>query len=323
MSPIDGARRVKELAAELGFDRCGIAAAGPHPRGDFLDEWLAAGMAGRMGYLHRRRARRKDPAALLPGARSVIVVAMSYRQAEPAAPMDGRPRGRVAMYAWGEDYHAVIGERLEQFVARLRSTFGDSFGVRACVDTSPIIEREAAAAAGIGWIGKNTLVLHRDLGSFFFLGEIVTTLELSPDAPVVDRCGTCTRCLDACPTSAFPRPYVMDARRCISYLTIENRGEIEPEFHAAIGDWVFGCDICQQVCPYNARAPVTRETRFAPRPPGPRPLLDEIAEWDSSAHAANTTGSATERARLEMWRRNAAIARGNAPHSTSPAERRK
>jgi len=188
------------------------------------------------------------------------------------------------MYAWGEDYHVVMRERLDALVARMRETIGEPFQTRVCVDTSAIIERELAAAAGIGWIGKNTMVLHPALGSFFFLGVIITDLALPPDTPLTDHCGTCTRCLDACPTAAFPRPYVMDARRCISYLTIEHHDEIEADLAAKMGDWVFGCDICQDVCPYNRRAPVAEEPRFRGNPDHARPLLGDILAWDEAAY---------------------------------------
>lgn len=215
------------------------------------------------------------------------------------------------MYAWGEDYHVVLREKLDALVARLRDVIAEPFQARVCVDTSAIVERELAASAGIGWIGKNTMVLHPRLGSFFFLGEIITDLELTPDEPMPDRCGTCTRCLDACPTGAFPSPQVMDARRCISYLTIEHRGEIAPHLAARMGDWVFGCDVCQEVCPYNRRAPDTTEPRFHAGPESARPLLKAVLSWDESAYRAFVRGRACRRAKLPMWRRNAIIASRN------------
>lgn len=303
-------RRVKELAVQLGFARCGIAALGPLGRSDYVARWLAEGRAGTMGYLHRSRQTRLNPAELLPGTRSAIIAAIVYHQSEPPVP-DSARRGRIARYAWGEDYHVVVRERLEELVRRMRDEFDEVFDAKVCVDTSPIIERELAAAAGVGWIGKNTLVLHEQLGSYFFLGEVLTTLELAPDAPAVDHCGTCTRCLEACPTQAFPVPYEMDARRCISYLTIEHRGKINPALRPAMADWVFGCDICQEVCPFNRDTPTTQEVRFAARPPAPRPTLDEIEAWDEAAYRAATNGRATDRATFIMWRRNAASARKN------------
>ncbi len=296
---------IKRGAAESGFDRCGIAPAAAIPRADFFKEWLDKGFAGSMGYLHRHAKSRVDVRAWLPSARSVIVVALNYQQPTPPRP-DDRPRGRVAMYAWGEDYHVVLREKLEVLVARMRAEFAGPFEAHVCVDTSAIIERELAAMAGIGWIGKNTMVLHPSLGSYFFLGVIITDLSLAPDAPEPDHCGTCTRCLEACPTQAFPQPYVMDARRCISYLTIEHRGEIEPELAAKMGNWVFGCDVCQEVCPYNREIRQTAEPRFAPfGADAAWPALAEIAGWDEAAYHRTTDGKAKDRARLEMWKRNA------------------
>lgn len=304
---------VKKAAGELGFERCGIAAAGPIPRGEFFREWLAKGYGGMMEYLGRHVESRIDVRAWLPRARSVIVVALNYRQEAPPRP-DDVLRGRVAMYAWGEDYHIVVREKLEALVARIGQTLDVPFEARICVDTSTIIERELAAQAGIGWIGKNTMVLHQGLGSFFFLGEIVTDLELVPDAPEPDHCGTCTRCIEACPTNAFPRPYVMDARKCISYLTIEHRGDIEPALAERMGEWVFGCDICQDVCPYNHEPRPSGEDRFRGTSVAAWPALSEILECDDRKHAERVRGKATERARPAMWKRNAGIsARNSAP----------
>ncbi|NOT01417.1 MAG: tRNA epoxyqueuosine(34) reductase QueG [Phycisphaerales bacterium] len=306
MSPAEKTRRLKELLSAAGFCRCGVAVAGPIGRVPYLERWLSSGRAGTMAYLHGHRAFRTDPAKLLDGGRSVVVAAMNYRQREPATPDDGRPRGRVAMYAWGDDYHDVMRRRLDSVVDRFRAEVDETFEARCCVDTAPLLERELAAMAGVGWIGKNTMVLHQDVGSYFFLGEIVTTLELAPDEPVADHCGRCTRCLDACPTGAFPAAYEMDASKCISYLTIEHRGEIAGTFHRAMGDWVFGCDVCQEVCPFNRDTPYT--TEFGVGPPGPRPALADIVAWDEDAYRATLKGSATRRAKLPMWKRNAGIA---------------
>lgn len=265
-----------------------------------------------MGYLHRHLESRLDPSALLEGARSAIVVALNYHQPTPLdRPGDGATRGRVARYAWGRDYHRVLKRKLHTLADRLREQFGANVATRACVDTAPIIERELAVRAGIGWIGKNTLVLHSELGSYFVLGVVLTTLALEPDEPLEDRCGSCTACLDACPTRAFPVPYQMDASRCVSYLTIEHRGDIPPEFHEGIGDWVFGCDVCQEVCPYNRRAPQTNEPDFAVRAPGPAPDRSTILDWSQDDYDQQTLGSATRRATLAMWKRNALIAENN------------
>ncbi len=308
VSPADKTKTVKRLAAEIGFDRVGIAAAGPIGRASYLDSWLATGRSGTMGYLERNRDIRVDPSRLLEGARSVIVTASNYYQTPPSRP-DDTPRGRVAMYAWGDDYHDVVKAGLHKLADALREAVAEPFETRCCVDTVPILERELAARAGVGWIGKNTLVLHRELGSYFFLGEIVTTLELASDEPAEGHCGSCTQCLDACPTDAFPAPYEMDASRCISYLSIEHRGDIPESLAPRMKDWVFGCDVCQQVCPYNREPPVSRT--FAIRQPGPYPPLDEIINWSDEEHRSTLRGSAVKRAKPDMLKRNAMIARAN------------
>lgn len=260
-----------------------------------------------MRYLHRHTDSRQDVRAWLPWAKSVVVVASNYHQ-KPRNAARTKHQGQIAMYARGEDYHVVLREKLEQLVQKTRERIDIPFQSRICVDTSAIIERELAAAAGIGWIGKNTMVLHQSLGSFFFLGTVITDLALVPDTPVPDHCGTCTRCLDACPTDAFPKPYVMDASRCISYLTIEHRDDIEPELSDKIGDWLFGCDDCQTVCPYNRDAPETTESRFQTEG---APNLDDIQRWDPATYRQAVRGKATERAKLHMWQRNAEIVRRN------------
>jgi epoxyqueuosine reductase len=326
MQPAERSELVRAEATAAGFDLCGIAAAAALPRADFFERWLADGLAGTMSYLHRHRESRFDVRNWLPWAKSIVVVGQNYKQADlrPGSctfSMLHSPlplRGRVAMYAWGEDYHVVLRGKLDAIVERLRNVLSAPFQARVCVDTSAIIEREIAAAAGLGWIGKNTMVLHPRLGSFLLLGEIVTDLDLAPDTPMADHCGTCTRCLEACPAQAFPTPYVMDARRCISYLTIEHRGEIDGELAAKMGDWVFGCDVCQDVCPHNRRAPATNEPRFRADADHVRPRLDDITAWDDTAYQAFTRGRATRRARLAMWRRNAKIvARNIAPRDVA------
>ncbi len=283
-------------------------------RGDYLRDWLARGWADRMAYLHHQLDERTDPRVLLPGARSVIVAALNYHQPAPPRPAD-QPRGRVAMYAWGRDYHRLVRERLETMVAHLRRSIAEPFAVRLCVDTAPIVEREWAALAGVGWIGKNTMVVHERLGSYFFLGEVVTTLELQPDAPGTDHCGSCTRCLEACPTGAFPAPYQMNASRCISYVTIELHDEVPAEFHEPMDDWLFGCDVCQQVCPYNRRAPTNAALGIVP--PAPYPALAEVAGWTAADYRDAVRGTARERAKLPMLKRNAAIALANASRANA------
>jgi epoxyqueuosine reductase len=256
-----------------------------------------------MGYLPRGRARRLDPAAVLPGARSVIAVALNYYQ---GADVPGP--AHVARYAWGDDYHAVMEPRLRALVADLLDAEPGA-GARAYVDTGPVLERDLAARAGLGWVGKNTMLLHPALGSYFFIGVVLTTAELSGDATLPDRCGSCTRCLEACPTQAFVAPYVLDARRCISYLTIEHRGPIPAELRPSAAGWAFGCDVCQDVCPWNRRAPVTAEAAFAARD---LPALTEWVTLTDDGVRSRLRGSPLRRARRAGLARNAAVALGNA-----------
>jgi epoxyqueuosine reductase len=313
MTPGEKTSLIKALALELGFDRVGIAHTGPSPTGPYYRGWLARGHAGSMTYLHRYAELRENPTRLLPGARSAICVALNYRRGERRAPTPStRPAGRTAQYVRGTDYHRVIRGMLHELVARLREQLNEPFEQRLFVDTGPVLERELAAKAGLGWIGKNTMLLHQRLGSYLFLGETITTLDLEPDGPVPDRCGRCTRCLDACPTKAFAKPYQLDASRCIAYLTIEHRGEVPEGFHEQIGDWVYGCDVCQQVCPFNRRAPLATHPEInADRIPQHMPLVD-LLRLRSAEYRRLTEGTAARRARRNMWRRNAAIALGNA-----------
>jgi len=309
-------RLVCDLAGQFGFPAVGIARAGPFARAGDFDQWLQAGRHGEMHYLARTRALRLDPRRLLPGAQSVIVVADAYTPADDAADEvpDNAPRGRIARYAWGRDYHRVLRRKLKRLADRLHEVIAEPFATRVCVDTAPIVEREVAAAAGLGWIGKNTLVLHPRLGSYFFLGEIVTTLEVAPSEPVTDHCGSCTRCLEACPTGALDGPYRMDATRCISYLTIEHRSQIASDLQRQMGDWIFGCDVCQEVCPYNRKALPAGEPAYAADGAGAlaaRPRLETIAQWTEQDRQEQLAGTAMKRAKLSMWKRNAAIALEN------------
>ncbi len=312
MDHFTASKFVKKAAMDIGFDACGITRAVQSRRAGYLRKWLRDGRAGTMQYLHRHVDSREDPTRLLPGARSVIVVALSYNQPGPGGSDNPGLTGRVSRYAWGRDYHRLVKNKLLVIADRIRAEIDSAIETKVCVDTVPIMERDLAAEAGVGWIGKNTMVVNRELGSFFFLGAIVTTLELVPDDPLPGGCGTCTACLDACPTNALTAPYEMDASRCISYLTIEHRETIPPALAGLMGDWLFGCDICQDVCPYNRRPMPTREPRFAVRPPGPRPELEEVLSWAVEDYEANLRGSAAKRASFEMWQRNARIALSNA-----------
>ena len=281
---------IAERASALGFDLCGVVSAEKFPELAHTEEWLDRGYAGEMKYL--ADPRRSDPRSAMPGIKSVIVCALNYNTAHPRSIhvastraqgdslpglTDASPRGWISRYAWGSDYHEVLRERLGLLLAELQERCADGdhkvsselFHSRIYADTGPVQERVLAKYAGLGWLGKNTLLLNQQLGSYFFLGVILTTLEIPPTlpanaAPPQDLCGSCRRCIDACPTNAL-EPYVMDARRCISYLTIELRGGIPLEFREPIGHHVFGCDICQDVCPWNNRAPITQAPEFAPR----------------------------------------------------------
>ncbi|MBI2162163.1 MAG: tRNA epoxyqueuosine(34) reductase QueG [Candidatus Rokubacteria bacterium] len=295
---------VKGRALELGFDRVAIGPAGPAEHGAAFERWLDAGYAGTMDYLPRGRADRLDPARLLPGCRSVVAVALSY--AHEGGDASWAP---VARYARGRDYHDVMRPRLVELGAVIRDAAGAEVRCRAAVDTSAVLERDLAARAGLGWIGKNTNLLTPSLGSWFFIGIVLTTAELEADQRQPDRCGTCTACLEACPTSAFAAPYVLDARRCISYLTIEHRGDIAAELRAGVGEWVFGCDVCQDVCPWNRKAEPAREPALAPAAPfGP---LEALLDLDRDGFRARFRGSAISRARRGGLLRNAATVLGN------------
>jgi epoxyqueuosine reductase len=301
MTPAALAARVKEGGRALGFDMVTVGPADPPDHAAAFEGWLDAGHAGTMAYLERGRDKRGDPRRVLPGARSVVACALGYFQGDTPGPAG------IARYAWGDDYHAVIEPRLRSLADRLAELAPGTVS-RVYVDTGPLLERDLAARAGLGWIGKNTMLLHPDLGSFFFIGTVLTTAELEPDGALPDRCGTCTRCLDACPTGAFVGPFVLDSRRCIAYLTIEHRGSIPPALRPGVGAWTFGCDVCQDVCPWNRRAPVTGEAAFRPRR---HPAPAEVLALDEAGYCEGFRGSPLKRARRAGLARNAAVVLGN------------
>jgi epoxyqueuosine reductase len=292
---------VKAKAEALGFTRAAIGPASPPEHGAAFEAWLDAGYAGTMGYLERGRQDRLDPRRLLPGARAVVAVALSHgdgREDDPTwAP--------VARYARGRDYHEVMRPRLQSLAAFIRGAAGDECATRVAVDTSAVLERDLAARAGLGWIGKNTNLLFPGLGSYFLIGVVLTTAALEPDAPLADRCGTCTACLDACPTGAFAAPYRLDARRCISYLTIEHRGDIAEELRGELHGWVFGCDVCQGVCPWNRKATAPRHAEL--RPVAPFGEVESLLALDEAAFRERFRGSAIRRTKRDGLLRNAAL----------------
>ncbi len=377
-------------ARSLGVYLCGVAPANEYPELERLPEWLARGYAGQMNYL--ADPRRASPARVLAGARSVIVCALLYNTERPhtgelavphassngyrqstgesisggahAGPPEDAPRAWISRYAWGDDYHRVLADKLARLITSLRAAISASFEARAYVDTGPVVERVAAKYAGLGWLGKNTCLIHPELGSWMFLGVIVTTLDLAPslraeEPAQPDLCGQCTLCLEACPTGALIAPYQMDARRCISYLTIEHRGTLPEEWRATMGAHVFGCDVCQDVCPFNHRAPVTEMLEFQPRSlegkgenrsrHGGTKIENRTEKAEASRAAANSDGlqpadvlapplewlaalyaeefrdtfrgSAVKRAKFQGLVRNACVALGNAVGEFTPAAR--
>jgi epoxyqueuosine reductase len=334
---------VERAAAEAGFDLCGIAPAAEVHELEYFSKWIADGRAGEMKYLEARdeqgELKRSALKRVAPWARSVIVCAINYNTANPYSTQTtdsskecasaGAPllagvarsgnfsdKGWISRYAWSrEDYHDAVLRRLRQVEARLqegvRGMNSGDFTTRSYVDTGPIVERVYAKYAGVGWVGKNTCIINQKKGSWLFLGVILTSLELTPDLPAPDRCGSCTRCIDACPTDAITAPYQLDSNRCIAYLTIEKRGSIPEELRAGIGRHVFGCDICQDVCPWNRKAPATTAPEFQPRPGLVNPALAWLAEMSAEEFREHFRGSPIRRTKRAGLRRNAAIAMGN------------
>jgi epoxyqueuosine reductase len=325
MTNADRTARVIEISRALGFDLCGVAPAAEFPELAHLEEWLARDYAGDMRYLHD--ARRHSPSRIMQGARNVIVSALNYNTSLPlstgvpdeiASPTG--PRGWIARYAWGDDYHNVLGEKLDALAEALHKEFPEPFEARPYVDTGPVVERVAAKYAGLGWLAKNTCLIHEESGSWLFLGVIVTTLDLAAslgpaEAPAADLCGNCRLCIEACPTAAIVEPYVLDARRCISYLTIELRGAIPVELREPMGRHVFGCDICQDVCPWNRRAPAAAPPNFQPRRFAQHSLFSPDLEWLISLTEEEFRevfrGSPVKRTKWRGLVRNACVALGN------------
>ena len=310
------ANRLKDEAHRLGFELVGIAPAVNSPGSDALHAWLAEGRAGEMHYMDRQEAARRHPQSILAGVQSVVMVGMVYRQQalgnrQQSETCQDVITGRISCYAWGEDYHRVMWKRLNALLEWVKREVPECRG-RAVVDTAPLAERDFARLAGLGWFGKNTMLIDKRLGSFFFLGALLLDVPLPADAPFeTAHCGTCTACLDACPTDAFVAPGYLDSRKCISYLTIELRGPIPAEFRPQMGDWIYGCDVCQDVCPWNRKAPETAETAFAPRTDLESPDLLELLRLTPQAFREHFRGTAITRTKRRGLLRNVAIALGN------------
>jgi epoxyqueuosine reductase len=318
---------VKQAARDAGFELAGIAPVRDFPELDHFADWITAGHAGEMNYMEARnetgQLKRASLRSTIPWARSVIVCAINYNTAQPlSTQVTDSKRGWISRYAWGqEDYHQTVMKKLRRVEASMRTETNrsasgnpipaDQLQTRCYVDTGPLVERVYAKYAGVGWLGKNTCILNQKIGSWLFLGVILTSLELEADLPPPDRCGSCTRCIDACPTDALIAPYQLDSNKCISYLTIEKRGTIPEGMRGAMGQHVFGCDICQDVCPWNRKAPATTVAEFQPREGLVNPALEWLAEMTGEEFQQTFRGSPVRRAKRSGLRRNAAIAMGN------------
>jgi epoxyqueuosine reductase len=324
------AAAVKRIALECGFDLAGIARAEPVREAAYYPRWIEAGMAGEMAYLAGRRGgMRQDPRALFPPARSVICVGKLYQTAHPhTSSLDDPERAWISRYAWGSDYHDILRSGLEDLVSRLQALSPEPFEYKICVDTAPLLERAYARHAGLGWIAKNTCLINQQMGSWFFLGELLISVQLEADAPPPDRCGTCTRCIEACPTGAIVPTglsggpaWALDSRLCISYFTIELRGSIPEDRRPGLGRHVFGCDICQDVCPWNRRSPAGDEPAFQPIEVAPP--LERLASLSEEEFRSRFRESPVSRARYSGFLRNVAVAMGNSgsPKFRQPLER--
>ncbi len=310
------ATSLKQWGRELGFQQLGISDTRLDEAETHLLNWLAQGYAGEMEWMARHGSRRSRPAELVPGTLRVITVRMDYlpEAATAQAVLDDPRRAYISRYALGRDYHKLMRRRLQKLARRIESEIG-AFGYRVFVDSAPVLEKPLARKAGLGWVGKHSNLLNREAGSWFFLGELYTDLPLPVDAPVRDHCGDCEACIEVCPTAAIVAPYQVDARRCISYLTIELKGAIPPELRPLLGNRIYGCDDCQLVCPWNRFATPTAETDFLPRHGLDAPTLTALFGWDEDTFLARLAGSPIRRIGHERWLRNIAVALGNAPTS--------
>jgi len=300
--------KLRSAGQELGFELCGVARAGRAPHAEALDQWLEAGNHATMEWMRRTKEERTDPSLLLPNVRSIIVLGTNYLQESPPIQDDGMARGRIARYAWVDDYHDVLKPRLLTLADALSAAGGTQ---RCFVDGGPVLERDWAAASGVSWHGKSTMGINPKMGTWFFLSVILTSLDFEPDQPLPDRCGRCTRCIDACPTEAITAPQQLDARRCISFLTIENKGPIPEEFRVAMGGRIFGCDDCLDACPWNRFAQASRQAQIPQRP---QILQQPLRAWlalDEASFKSQFHGSPILRAKRRGFLRNVCVALGN------------
>ncbi|MFQ5683732.1 MAG: tRNA epoxyqueuosine(34) reductase QueG [Candidatus Binatia bacterium] len=305
------ARRIKEEAQRLGFALVGISPIHSPAHEESFAHWLRKGLGGELGYLKRTEELRRNPRKLVPWATSIVSVGMNYYTPEPRPEMQDESRGWISRYAWGDDYHDLIRRRLESLLDSIRKIYREPIEGKAFVDSGPVLERDLAGVAGIGWIGKNTHLISPRRGSWFFLGELFLGIKLVYDHPIKARCGQCDLCLKACPTGAFVGPYVLDTRRCISYLTIELKGAIPRHLRPLMGNHIFGCDICQEVCPYNVKAITTEEKTFLPREGLYVPELVPLLSLDREEFRRRFDGSPILRAKRRGFLRNVAVALGN------------
>ena len=303
--------KIKEEAQRLGFNLVGISPVELPPHEESFAKWLRKGLGGELGYLKRTEELRRDPRKLVPWAASVVSVGMNYYTQNPRPPIEDGAKGWISRYAWGDDYHDLVKNRLESLLDKFKEISPEPVTGRAFVDSGPVLERDIAGIAGIGWIGKNTQLISPRRGSWFFLGELFLSSELAYDRPIKDRCGQCDLCLKACPTGAFVGPYILDARRCISYLTIELKGVIPIHLRPLIGNHIFGCDICQEVCPYNVKATPTEEEAFSPREGLYVPELIPLLSLSEEEFRHRFRGSPILRAKRRGFLRNVAVALGN------------
>ena len=302
------AAEIKHKGRALGFDVVGVSPVGPFPESVFYSEWLDKGYGGEMHYLERQEEAKMTPDSILPGARCVVVCAMNYNVAHPRTTFD-RMRAWISRYAWGEDYHEAMKAKVRELAGWIEENGPQK--TKAYVDTGPLLERVYAKYAGIGWFGKNTCIINSKAGSWLFLGCILTDLELATDMPAPDRCGTCTRCIDACPTHAIVEPYVLDSRKCIAYTTIELRGPIPEADREGIGHHLFGCDICQDVCPWNRKSPHSENPAFQPRPGLFWPEIDRLLDLSEEEWRVMIRGTSVKRAKIKGLIRNLMVVAGN------------